>query len=146
VWSIGTASASILARIREARMARILRKQSTMRTLAITTVVWVMCSLGAGSRAFAEPAVPGATEISADHRTRPVTKPMRAASAKHRALIEQKMGMRVKKMRKGEKVAPDAVPELDPNAAGLALALLVGGALLFVDRRRSTRTDGLLPA
>jgi hypothetical protein len=30
-----------------------------------------------------------------------------------------------------------AVPELDPNAAPLALALLIGGAALIAERRRS---------
>ncbi|HEY2736170.1 MAG TPA: hypothetical protein VGI70_19365 [Polyangiales bacterium] len=36
-----------------------------------------------------------------------------------------------------ERVAPTAyVPELDPNAAGAAIALLVGGALVMVERRK----------
>jgi hypothetical protein len=118
-----------------------------MRSLAITIAVWVLCSFGFGGRALAEPTVPGATEISADPRTRLVhAKPMREVGATKRVLIEQRMGMRVTKLRKGERLAPDPVPELDPNAAGLALALLVGGALLFVDRRRATPAGAVLPA
>lgn len=118
-----------------------------MRSLAITIAVWVMCSFGLGGRAFADPTVPGATEVSADHRTRLVhAKPMREVGATKRVLFEQKMGIRVTKLRKGERLAPAEVPELDPNAAGLALALLVGGALLFVDRRRSARTRAVVPA
>jgi hypothetical protein len=39
---------------------------------------------------------------------------------------------------KGELVTAQ-VPELDPNAAGLALVLLAGGSLILVDRRRAVR-------
>ena len=39
-----------------------------------------------------------------------------------------------------ERLAPAAVPELDPNAMGLALVLLGGGALIAVDRRRVRRS------
>jgi hypothetical protein len=36
-----------------------------------------------------------------------------------------------------ERVGPTAyIPELDPNAAGAALALLIGGAFVLVDRRK----------
>ncbi|MDD9933052.1 MAG: hypothetical protein OXT09_05585 [Myxococcales bacterium] len=42
---------------------------------------------------------------------------------------------KVRKRAKGQMVVA-SVPELDPNAAGLALVLLIGGTLLLVDRRR----------
>lgn len=136
-------SCLILAGMREARLARIMRWQARMRSMALPLVICVTCSLGVGGRAFAEPAKPGATKVSTDARSRVVgAKPLGDAK---RVLVEQKMGMRVPKPRKGDRLVA-GVPELDPNAAGTALALLVSGALLFLDRRRSTRTDALLPS
>ena len=97
----------------------------TVGFLVVLAAAWA----GSGGDAFAQQIAAGTTTTSTDTQTTEQV-------GENLVVIEPTRGTAVTKLRKGERLAPAAVPELDPNAAGLALALLVGGALLSVDRRR----------
>ena len=124
-----------------------------MRPIISYLAILAVCWTNTAGRALAEEAPPDATKVSADDRARLVGATMSGSAS--RTLINQRMGTRVTSPgvpvaagvdrsnarpvaapSKGEHLDVAAIPELDPNAAGLALALLVGGALLLVDRRR----------
>jgi hypothetical protein len=101
-----------------------------MRSDIAFVVVLTGLLFGSGGRALAERLPPGASKVSTEEQQ---AKPV--ADAKQ-IKVEPRRGSRAAKLRRGERLAPEAVPEFDPNAAGLALGLLCGGAFLCLDRRR----------
>jgi hypothetical protein len=102
-----------------------------MRTTAGLLTVLATLSIG-GGHALAERTELASTKVPLDPRAHAI----KSTPGANRMRFEQKMGVRAH-LRRGEHLAPVEAPELDPNAAGGALALLAGGALLFVDRRTS---------
>ncbi len=90
------------------------RMRSTLAFVVVLAAVWA----GTGGRAFAEKTIVGTQNVA----------------------VEPQPGVKVTQLRKGELLAPAAVPELDPNAAALALVLLAGSALMAADRRRVQRS------
>jgi hypothetical protein len=112
-------------------MARMMLYAPRMRSitglLAVVAVVW----LGLGSRALAERTQSGTSQVSLEDQLQ-----ANRVQAGNRVAAEHQRGKKARKPRRGEPVPQQEVPELDPNAAGLAFVLLASGAMLFADRRR----------
>jgi hypothetical protein len=104
-----------------------------MRSLVVSLSVVAALSVGVCRHALAEDIHPGDDLHKVSDAKKPHTP--------NRVVIDPNTGVKkVRKLRRGEYLAPVEAPELNPNAAGLALVLLAGSALLYVDRRRMQRS------
>ncbi len=100
--------------------------RSTLIKILLVSGLW----LGLAMPALAAPERPGVTQVGEGKR--------QVRRADRVKLDKRQLNPKRKKVRtraKGQQVVA-SVPELDPNAAGLALILLAGGTLLIIDRRR----------
>lgn len=100
-----------------------------VRFLVVLAALWV----GPGGVALAQSSTPGETRVSLDEELAR----SRESLERRRVTVERRAGKELRQMRRGE-IVPDVieVPELDPKNGGLGLVLLVGGALIVLDRRR----------